>query len=204
MVLENNRATEHTTAKNFFINTAPHTTYHMPQTENNTIYTDVTIVGGNIVGAATALSLQNIGLSVALIEKNPPNSDPFELEQPYSLRVSAIIPVVKNLLQELGVWQHLLPARVQEVYKMQVWENSLQHALDFTQSQTSDAPYSSLAWIVENNHIQHTCWQLLDDTLCHKIIGEWQTIAPLANQQGYQIVVNNEQKKSQSYPDDTK
>jgi ubiquinone biosynthesis UbiH/UbiF/VisC/COQ6 family hydroxylase len=158
----------------------------MTNVNNKTQTVDITIVGGNIIGAATALSLAKIGFSVALIEKTPPSVEPFGATGPYALRVSAIIPVVRNFLQQIGVWQELLEQRIQPVHTMQVWEKDLEHSLHFNQQH----PEQHLAWIIENNHIQNICWQLLAKSSCKIITGEWQKIKKLPDQQGMEITLN--------------
>ena len=57
---------------------------------------DLVIVGGGMVGAATALALADSSLNIALLERNLPES--FSVDQPLDLRVSALSPASIELL----------------------------------------------------------------------------------------------------------
>lgn len=151
---------------------------------------DVVIIGANITGVATAIALEKLGLSVVIIEKIAPEETQLTPSQPYGLRVSAIIPVVQRFLAQLGVWDQLLTERIEAVKQMHVWERHLHEALTFEHQLST----STVAWIVENNHIQKTCWHLLDNTSCQKIIGQWQMISEMRDKNkqltGYELVLN--------------
>ena len=60
---------------------------------------DCVVVGGGMVGAASALTLAQLGLKVALVEKFTPKD--FSADQPIDLRVSAISLASQNLLNQV-------------------------------------------------------------------------------------------------------
>ena len=62
---------------------------------------DCLIIGGGMVGAATALSLSNLGLKVGVVEAIP--AIDFSPEQAFDLRVSAISLASEQLLVQLQV-----------------------------------------------------------------------------------------------------
>ena len=71
---------------------------------------DIVIAGGGLSGALAAIALsqikvkQNKPLSIAVIEKNPLQSDP---KQSFDDRVLALSHASAAYLNDLGVWQHL-------------------------------------------------------------------------------------------------
>ena len=57
------------------------------------------VVGGGMVGAASALTLAQLGLRVALVEQSEP--EPYSPEQNSDLRVSAISLASQQLLEQV-------------------------------------------------------------------------------------------------------
>lgn len=113
----------------------------------------VVVVGGGLVGAATALALGQQGLRVALLERTPPPPP----DAAWDTRIYAISPASQRFLAGIGAWQHLDPARVQPVTRMDV-------AGDTTGALRLDAYASGtshLASIVESGRLQHALWQAI-------------------------------------------
>jgi len=120
---------------------------------------EVAVIGGGLVGAATALALLKLGLRVALIEQHPVPV-PTDTWDP---RIYAISPASEDLLRELGAWQRMDPARLQAVYRMDVYGDAQGH-LRFDAYQSGLA---RLATILESSRLQHALWQAIreqDDT----------------------------------------
>lgn len=114
---------------------------------------DIIVVGGGMVGAATALGLARLGKHVAMIERAPPQ--PFLAEQVMDLRVSAISHGSVNFLTSLDVWGYVSQMRLCPYRRIETWEDT--HCrLGFTASQL-DLP--ELGFIVENRLIQLALWQ---------------------------------------------
>ena len=80
------------------------------------------VVGGGMVGAATALGLAKQGRDVALIEQHPPLD--FKHDQPMDLRISAISMASVELLQKLGAWQAIEQMRMCAYKGLETWEHS--------------------------------------------------------------------------------
>ncbi|WP_448213380.1 FAD-dependent oxidoreductase [Colwellia sp. MEBiC06753] len=116
---------------------------------------DVIVVGGGMVGAASALSLANLGLSVVILERLAPIA--FDAKQPIDLRVSAISVASENLLKDLNAWQQILQWRACPYRRLGVWEKEQAYA-EFSAEQIN-SPY--LGHIVENRLIQLSLWQQL-------------------------------------------
>jgi len=114
---------------------------------------DCVVIGGGMVGAASALSLAELGLKVAIVEKNEPLS--FFKEQDYDLRVSAISLSSLHLLKQLNAWQQIKQWRSCSYQRLGVWEEEACYA----EFNASDIHQEKLGTIVENRLIQLSLWQ---------------------------------------------
>ena len=117
---------------------------------------DCVVVGGGMVGASSALTLAQLGLSVALVEKSAPNA--FQHEQPFDLRVSAISLSSEHLLQSLDAWNAISNSRSCPYQRLGVWEQ--QRA--YTEFNSEDIHQAHLGHIVENRVIQLALWQQIE------------------------------------------
>lgn len=114
---------------------------------NNREIFDVVIIGGGMVGAAVACALGNSPLKVAIIENSPPQ--PFSIEQPHDLRVSALSIASKKILQAVGAWEGIEIRRYCPFRRMRVWEGA-----GDTEFCSDQIDYPELGNIVENRIIQ--------------------------------------------------
>ncbi|MGI1943421.1 FAD-dependent oxidoreductase [Shewanella glacialipiscicola] len=114
---------------------------------------DVILVGGGMVGAATAIGLAQQGLQVAVIESFAPEA--YHAEQPLDVRVSAISVASEALLERLGALESLLKMRNVTYLGLETWE------LDgcITQFHSAQIGASHLGHIVENRLVQLALWQ---------------------------------------------
>ncbi|MGL6122865.1 MAG: FAD-dependent oxidoreductase [Shewanella sp.] len=126
---------------------------HVEVTHIDTAQFDVIVVGGGMVGAATAIGLAQQGLQVALIESFAPEA--YQAKQPLDVRVSAISVASEALLERLGALDSLLKMRNVPYLGLETWE------LDgcITQFHSSQIGASHLGHIVENRLIQLALWQ---------------------------------------------
>lgn len=79
--------------------------------------TEALVVGGGMVGAALALGLRRLGLAIGLVEAG---TAPVWSASAPGLRVIALAPDGRALLERLGVWPALRAARVQPYTAMQI------------------------------------------------------------------------------------
>ncbi len=114
---------------------------------------DCVVVGGGMVGAASALALAELGLTVAIIEKSAPLT--FSPEQAFDLRVSAISLASEQLLKQLGAWQQLQQWRMCPYKRLGVSESEQ----SYTEFDAQDISQSHLGHIIENRLIQLSLWQ---------------------------------------------
>lgn len=117
---------------------------------------DIAVVGGGMVGAATALALARAGFSTALLEAQAPT--PWSADAEVDLRVVGLAPSSVALLDELGVWPSIRTARVGPYTHMHVWDAESGAAIDFDAASEGRDP---LGYIVENNLVQWMLWQQL-------------------------------------------
>ena len=109
-----------------------------------------------MVGACTALALAGKGFRVAIIEAAVPRDNINSSDEAYDLRVSAISPRSRGILQQLGVWQQLADERVCYYEQMHIWHQHGQASVAFD---AVDLARSNLGAIVENRLLQQTLYQ---------------------------------------------
>ncbi|MDD1792633.1 2-octaprenyl-3-methyl-6-methoxy-1,4-benzoquinol hydroxylase [Enterovibrio sp. ZSDZ42] len=126
---------------------------------------DIIVVGGGMVGAATALGLAKQGKRVAMVERIAPQA--YSPDQPMDLRVSAISPASVSLLKALKVWDSVLGMRLTPYRRLETWE----HPECRIRFNAQDMDLSELGFIVENRVLQLALWQACEaqanlDILC--------------------------------------
>jgi ubiquinone biosynthesis UbiH/UbiF/VisC/COQ6 family hydroxylase len=116
---------------------------------------DLVIVGAGLVGASLAAALAGSGLTVAVVEPEPPAPPTDDWDS----RIYAISPASAAFLAELGAWQRLDAARVQPVAAMRIAGDAPGARLEFSAYETGVA---ALANIVESGRLQHALWLTLE------------------------------------------
>jgi 2-polyprenylphenol 6-hydroxylase len=117
---------------------------------------EIVVVGGGVVGAATALALRREGFDVALIEKGPAPA-PWQRES-YDARVYALAPGSARFLQRCGVWAAIVAQRASPYTRMQVWEGTPAQSLSFD---AAELAVTELGHIVEDRLLRATLWSAL-------------------------------------------
>lgn len=141
---------------------------------------DVLVVGGGMVGSASALAMAKLGLRVALLEPNPPVERP-SLDAVPNQRVSAIQRSTEEALQTLGAWKALQTCQPTPFYEMKVsdWQG-----FDLTLSaQTVFQP--NLGHLVENDAIAWSIWQVLTQYEQCQVYEQALAKAPVRQQKGW-------------------
>ncbi len=118
---------------------------------------DVAVVGGGMVGAATALALARAGFATALLEARAPQ--PWCAQDEVDLRVVGLAPSSIELLDELGIWASVRDARAGPYAHMHVWDAASGAAIDFAAASMGQ---QVLGYIVENKLLQWRLWQALE------------------------------------------
>lgn len=123
---------------------------------------EIAVVGGGIVGTATACALAQAGFDVQLIERGsaPASFDPAQVDP----RVYAISAGSADFLDALGVWEAVRRTRAEPIQRMQVWDRDATQPLRFD---AADAGAPSLGWIVEHRLLARTLWSALPPARVH-------------------------------------
>ncbi len=111
---------------------------------------DVVIVGAGAIGTALACVLRNSGLQIALVDAREPQA--FTAAVEVDLRVFALSPASRNLLESLGAWQTIQSQRVAAYTEMHVWDATGSGCIHFD---CADVGEAALGYIVENGLMQH-------------------------------------------------
>ncbi|RLV58863.1 FAD-dependent 2-octaprenylphenol hydroxylase [Parashewanella curva] len=112
----------------------------------NTQSYDVAIIGGGMVGLATAIGLAQSNINTIVIDAG--SIEPVDGEP--RLRVSAINKASQNLLSNLGAWQYLDNSRVGDYDQMEVWTKDGLGSIHFDAESEME---SKLGSIIENDNI---------------------------------------------------
>lgn len=123
--------------------------------------TDVAVVGRGAVGVAAALALSRAGLSTVLVGV-PPVADPIDEADAWDLRVFALSPATRRLLESIDAWQAIDAQRVAPVYDMRVYPAFGSHD-DELHFSAYESGIEALAWIVEQRNLMRALERALDD-----------------------------------------
>ncbi len=114
---------------------------------------DIVVIGGGMVGAATALGFAQQGKQVLLVEGKAPQ--PYDSQQPMDVRVSAISQTSVALLEQLGVWPAIEAMRVCPYRRLETWEAPECR----TRFHSDSLGLEQLGYFVENRLLQLGIWQ---------------------------------------------
>ena len=125
----------------------------MSESQVTIISKDVVILGGGMVGAATAIGLAQLGLNVVVIEAFKPK--PYNHEQALDIRVSALSVASERLLDRLGALTSLSQMRRAPYLGLETWE--IEGCI--TQFHADQVGATHLGHIVENRLVQLALWE---------------------------------------------
>ncbi len=120
---------------------------------------DIAIVGGGMVGAALGCACAERGLSLALIDGQPPQRT-WPAGQ-VDLRVSALSRASQRILERLGAWPRMVELGVSPYREMQVWDAVGGAEIHFD---SADLGEPDLGHIVENRVTRLALWERLEAT----------------------------------------
>ena len=123
---------------------------------SNDIY-DAAVVGGGIIGLATALKLAAAGFRLALIERTPPMRRRGQLG--FDIRTVALTGASVDFVSDIvGRANMTSDCELAPIKTMRVWEHDGAASLTFTHA----AP---LAWVAENSALTASLWRAAADRL---------------------------------------
>lgn len=114
---------------------------------------EVVVVGGGMVGAATALGFARQGFDVAVVENSAPA--PYSADEAIDLRISAIGCATVRLLEKLDVWKNVAQMRHTPYRRLETWEQPGSEVLFDAQS----LGLPELGFMLENRVLQLALWQ---------------------------------------------
>lgn len=118
---------------------------------------DVAVVGGGMVGAALACALGQFGARVAIVEGRTVEMP--RVDEEVDLRVSALSPGTRRMLEGLAAWSDIEGVRVSPYRAMHVWDGVIGGAIHFD---AADLGLESLGYLVENRLVQAALWRRLN------------------------------------------
>jgi 2-octaprenylphenol hydroxylase len=144
---------------------------------NNNFTHDIILAGGGMVGLSLAVAAAKAGLTVALIERHPPQHKAPVVNK-YSPRVSAINHASERFLTRLGAWQNIPSSRKSPYRYMSVWDGLGQGKIEFD-AQTVQRDH--LGHIVENCFIIDALWDCVYEsekieTFTNDSVKSWQSL----------------------------
>ncbi|MDG6881776.1 2-octaprenyl-3-methyl-6-methoxy-1,4-benzoquinol hydroxylase [Phocoenobacter uteri] len=118
---------------------------------------DITIIGGGMVGLALAALLKEARCKITIIERALPFFEPNLLTN----RVSAINFTSQKMLENVGAWQNIPENKRSPYSKMHVWEKDSFAKIEFdnNSAEIKSLGLEQLGFIIENQHIQQALWQ---------------------------------------------
>lgn len=115
---------------------------------------DVAVVGGGLVGAASAVALSRQGLQVVLLDNKP--ADTGMVGEEWDSRIYAITPGNIAWLKSLNVWDRMDQARICSIQRMQVWGDANSRPLQFDAYDTNVA---ELGVTLESGRLLKALWE---------------------------------------------
>jgi 2-polyprenylphenol 6-hydroxylase len=117
---------------------------------------DVAIVGGGLVGLATACALSQYNLTVAIVDAKIDEYQKFAFDK-IGIRASAINGASQQYFSQIGIWDDLCASeRLHAFSEIDVWEKD---GLAHLSAHAKDYGYPNLGYIIENNLISHYLYQ---------------------------------------------
>jgi len=120
---------------------------------------DVIVAGAGMVGSCAAVALAARGMRVALVEPVAASLSTDNASREYDLRVSAISPGSRAILQQIGIWDQIDAARICYYEQMHIWHQHGEASVSFD---AVDLARDNLGAIVENSLIQQTLQRACD------------------------------------------
>ncbi|OZG75475.1 hypothetical protein BTA51_00395 [Hahella sp. CCB-MM4] len=125
---------------------------------------DIVVVGGGLVGAATAIGAARLGYRVAVLDPTgcqAKKSGPLGSDvKSFDLRVSALTRASQRLLDSLGCWEPVVPF-IQHYVQMDVWDAEGSGRIHFSASEVFE---DDLGCIVENSRVLSSLYSELVHT----------------------------------------
>jgi len=117
------------------------------------IQSNITIVGGGLIGAAAAYSLSKFGISTVLLEQKAKFNNKKILDQ----RTTAISEGTKKFLEEINIWKDI-DNYAEPIKKIKIIDRNQSNKIYFDNKRRK----SNLGYIVKNNFILDSLYKKLE------------------------------------------
>lgn len=145
---------------------------------------DLIVVGAGMVGSTLALSMQDCGLDIVLVDAGPLQAQPFDSHGPFEPRVSALSAASQRILQRVGAWPGIVSRRASPYTEMHVWDGSGTGQIDFS---AASVHAEVLGHIVENRVVQDALLDRLQAQACVRLVGDARLEGLRQLEQGWQL-----------------
>ncbi len=116
------------------------------------IKSNINIIGGGLIGAATAYSLSRLGNEIVLLEQK----SKFDHKKISDKRTTAISEGTKNFLEETNIWNDI-GRHAEPIKKIQIIDRNLSNKIHFDNQRRN----SNLGYIVKNEFILDALYKKL-------------------------------------------
>ena len=116
------------------------------------IYSDISIIGGGLIGAFAAYSLSKTGFSITVVEKKQPYNEKKNMD----FRTVAISEGTKVFLEKINLWKDINKF-AEKIKKIKVIDRQLSNNLQFDNSRRN----SNLGYIVKNKDLLNIVYKNL-------------------------------------------
>ena len=116
------------------------------------IISNINIIGGGLIGAATAYSLSKLGYNIVVLEQK----DKFERKKIQDKRTTAISEGTKKFLEEINIWKQI-SYHAEPIKKIQIIDRKQSNKIYFDNKRRN----SSLGYIVKNEFILDNLYRKL-------------------------------------------
>ena len=125
------------------------------------IKSNINIIGGGLIGAATAYSFSILGSKVVLLEQK----SKFDHKKILDKRTTAISEGTKKFLEEINIWSEI-GKHAEPIKKIKILDRNLSNKIHFDNRRRN----SNLGYIVKNEFILHSLYRKLQKQKNVKIL----------------------------------
>ncbi|WP_240006821.1 5-demethoxyubiquinol-8 5-hydroxylase UbiM [Pseudaquidulcibacter saccharophilus] len=139
----------------------PRKTAKTPSENNTSVKYDIIIVGAGPAGLSTAKAVSQLGLKVAIIERQGVNAI---LEPKYDGREIALTHRSQHMMSELDMWDRIAPEEISIIQSAKVYNAGEEFFMGLSSNDTKQ-----LAYIISNHEIRKSAIDVVKDDANVKI-----------------------------------
>ncbi len=128
------------------------------------IHTNINIIGGGLIGVATAYALSKLGFKITILEKNPIYD--FK-KNSLDLRTIAISEGTKKFFEDIGIWYKIIPY-AEKIKRIKVIDRKLKNQLEFDNNRRK----SNLGYIIKNSVLRDILYKKIKEQKNIKLLNK--------------------------------